>query len=307
MDPSYLRTFLAAHRLRNFTRVGEEVFLSQSAVTRQIQALERELGVRLFERMGKRLHATAAGDALAREAAGVLGALERATETLRGLREAERGTLRVGASTTPGHYLVPSALGRFHRRFPEVGIQYSVENSLRIEQRIVANDLDLGIVGAHVAHADLHLEPLVQDEIVVFAAAGHPLARRRSVSVRDLRGVLWVVREKGSATRQLFEAWLLSQGGRIERSVELGCPETVKGIVAQGIGVSFLSVHGLAVGGKRLRLRRLPVAGLDLERPIYLVRHRDKHVSPAMAAFVEALRSGLPVETGRRRSSAGTT
>jgi DNA-binding transcriptional LysR family regulator len=293
MQPDHLRTFLAAHRHRNYTRAGEEVFLSQSAVTRQIQLLERELGVRLFEQMGKKLHVTAAGEALAREAAGVLGALERAAETVRGLRAAEQGRLRVGASTTPGHYLLPETLGRFHRRFPKVELHYSVENSLRIENRIVANDLDLGVVGAHLAHADLHLEPVVEDEIVVFAGTTHALAERKRLTVRDLSGALWVLREKGSATRQLFESWLHAQGVRIERSLELGCPETVKATVAAGVGISFLSVHGLRTGSHRSRLQRLPVAGLDLRRPIYAAWHRDKHLSPVMTVFLDMLRAAL--------------
>lgn len=291
MNPDHLRTFLAAHRHRNYTRAGEEVFLSQSAVTRQVQLLERELGVRLFEKIGKGLHATAAGDALAREAAGVLGALDRAAETVRGLREAEQGRVRIGASTTPGHYLVPETLGRFHRRLPRVEIYYSVENSLRIEQRIVGNDLDLGVVGAHLTHAALHLEPLVEDEIAVFAAANHPLAERKRLAPRDLNEALWVLREKGSATRQLFEAWFLSNGGKIVRSLELGCPEAVKATVAAGVGISFMSVHGLRAGGHRRRLKVLPVAGLALRRPIYLAWHQDKHFSPVMTAFLEMLRT----------------
>ena len=299
VDPAPLRTFLAAFEHRNYTRAGEAVFLSQSAVTRQIQQLERELGVRLFERIGKALQPTSAGDALAAEAEKVLGALERAEETVRGLRTAERGSLRIGASTTPGHYLLPPVLGKFHRRFPDVEIRYSVENSLRIEQRIVRNDLDLGIVGAHLAHEDLNLEPVVEDEIVCYAAASHPLAERSRIPVRDLKGILWVVRERGSATRQLFEAWLASQGGRLERVLELGCPEAVKALVAAGVGISFTSVHGLRVhtGAARGRLRRLAVAGLSLRRPIYLVRHRDKHVSPTMAAFLGVLRPALSADS----------
>jgi DNA-binding transcriptional LysR family regulator len=293
VHPDHLRTFLAAHRHRNYTRAGEEVFLSQSAVTRQVQLLERELGVRLFEQIGKKLHATSAGDALAREAAAVLGAMRRAAETVRGLREAEEGRLRVGASTTPGHYLLPEALGRFHRRFPRVELHYSVENSLRVEQRIVGNDLDLGVVGAHLAHADLHLEPLVEDEIVIFAGASHPLAVRKRLSLRDLCGALWVLREKGSATRQLFESSLLSHGGKIERALELGCPEAVKATVAAGVGISFMSIHGLRSGGNRRRLKQLRVAGLELKRPIHLAWHQDKHVSPVMTTFLETLRASM--------------
>jgi DNA-binding transcriptional LysR family regulator len=102
-------------------------------------------------------------------------------------RSAEHGRLRVGASTTPGFYLLPGLFGRFHARYPRVDLHYAVENSLRIEQMIVRNELDLGFVGAHLAHDDLDLERLVDDEIVCFAGSSHPLAGRRRIAPRSLK------------------------------------------------------------------------------------------------------------------------
>lgn len=294
MNPAHLKTFLAVAKHLSYTRAGEEIHLSQPAVSRHIRQLERELGVALFEQIGKSLHLTDAGRTLAVEAETFLGTMERAAEAVRAHRSAETGALRVGASSTPGFYLLPELLGRFHRRYPDVQLGYVVENSLRIEQMIVRNELDLGFVGAHLAHEELHLEPLLEDEIVCFTGPAHALAgRRRPVSMDELAEALWVIREQGSATRRLFESWLTVRGGRVGRSIELACPEATKALVAAGIGVSFISVHGLQRELREKRLRRLPVADLHLRRPIYLARHVQKRDSPVMAAFLDPVRAAF--------------
>ncbi len=290
MNPDHLRTFLAVKKHLNFTHAAEEVFLSQPAVSRRIQQLEGELGVPLFEQIGKTLHLTDAGRTLAREAENLLGAMERAAEAVRAHRSAEHGSLRIGASTTPGCYLLPDQLGRFHRRYPKVALTYVVENSLRIEQMIIHNELDLGFVGAHLANDDLQLDPIVEDEIACFAGPAHRLVKKRRIDLRDLEDETWVIREKGSATRRLIENWLASEGGRIGQSIELHSPEAVKILVAAGLGFSFMSMHGLSREFREKRLKRIRLTGLSLKRPIYLVRHEKKHDSPVMEAFLGMVR-----------------
>src|SRR3990172_1581331 len=221
MNPHRLRTFLAVRRHRNYTRAAEEVFLTQPAVSRQVRQLEEELGVRLFEQIGKSLHLTDAGETLAVEAEKLLGAMERTAEAVRFHRSAERGSVRIGASTTPGFYLLPDLLGRFHRRFPKVALHYTVENSLKIEQKIVRNEIDLGFVGAHLSSEDLELTPLMEDEIVFFAAPSHRLANSRPTAPSSLEEEMWVTREGGSAPRRFFEDWLSSRRGAIRKTIEL--------------------------------------------------------------------------------------
>jgi DNA-binding transcriptional LysR family regulator len=293
MNPIHLQTFLIVWKHRNYTRAGEELFLSQPAVSRQIRQLEEELGVSLIEQVGKSLYLTDAGRTLAREAPKILGTLERTTEAVRIHRDAEHGRLRVGASTTPGYYLLPPMLGRFHARFPKVELHYVVENSLRIEQMIVRNELDLGFVGGHPSSDDLQTEPVVEDEIVCFAASAHPLARRHRINIRSLEGETWVIRERGSATRRLFESWLEKSGGKIGRAIELHCPEAVKALVTAGVGFSFISAHGVGEEIRQKRLEKLPVSGLNLKRPINLVRHGGKLISPVMDAFMGIVREAV--------------
>jgi DNA-binding transcriptional LysR family regulator len=300
MNPRHLQTFLAVRRHRNFTRAAEEVFLTQPAVSRQVRQLEEELGVRLFEQIGKSLHLTDAGQTLAAEAEKLLGAMERTAEAVRSHSSAERGSVRIGASTTPGYYLLPDLLGRFHRRFPKVALHYTVENSLKIEQKIVRNELDLGFVGAHLTSEDLELKPVVEDEIVCFTSPSHRLAKARRIAPSSLEEELWTIREKGSATRLLFEDWLTSSKGAIRKAIELTCPETCKALVQAGIGISFMSVHGLRSEFQAKRLVRIPVTGMPLKRPIFLARHSEKRNSPVMETFLQIVESALPSPTKQK-------
>lgn len=293
MTPHLLRTFVAVCRHRSITRAADVLFLTQPAVSRQIQQLERDLGVPLFDRMGKSLHLTRAGEKLAEEAGRILGQLERAAEVVRGCQAVGAGRVRIGASTTPGYYLLPEILGRYHRRFPDVELHYVVANSLSIEERIMRNELDIGVVGGHLARQDLLMVHVADDRIVCFCGVRHPLARARSVNLAALGGETWVVREKGSATRALFEQWLETEGGSMPRTIELNSPEGIKALVAAGVGVSFLSIHAIDKEHRRRRLRLLPVPAMKLSRPIYIVMHPDKHLSPDLKMMCTMIRDDL--------------
>jgi DNA-binding transcriptional LysR family regulator len=300
MNPHHLRTFLTVRKHLNYTRAAEEIFLTQPAVSRQVRQLEEELGVHLFEQIGKSLHVTDAGETLAVEAEMLLGAMERTAEAVRSHRTAELGSLRIGASTTPGFYLLPDILGRFHRRFPKVALHYTVENSLRIEQMLVRNELDLGFVGARLSGEELELKPLLEDEIVCFTSPSHRLAKVRRIAPSSLEEEIWIIREKGSATRLLFEDWLSTRNVAIRKSIELTCPETCKALVRAGIGVSFMSVHGLRAEIRAKYLVKIPVAEMSLKRPIFLARHSDKRNSPVMERFLATVETSIPKRTTKR-------
>ena len=293
MSPTHLRTFLAVQRHLNYTHAARELLLSQPAVSRQMRQLEAALGVRLFEQMGKRLHLTDAGKTLLREASKLLGSFDRVRESVRAHQEAHRGSLRLGASTTPGLYLLPSILGRFHRARPDVDVAFSVENSLGIERAVLQNEIDLGFVGTRLASQELVQEPVARDEIVFFAGASHVLAGRKRVEPPALEKEVLVTREKGSATRKLVDTWLSRARVSFERSLALGSPEAVKALVAGGFGVSFFSLHGLKDDIGRRRVARLPVPGFKVERTIFAVRHKDKHESPLLRSFLDLVRSDL--------------
>ena len=153
LTPDRLNTFLAVARHENFTAAAREVHLSQSAVSRQIAVLEKALGVQLFERFGKTAHLTTAGRAFVPEFRRVLGDLALVHEAVKGLEAGSRGSLRIGASATPGLYLIPPTLAVFQRCYPNIDLHYVVSNTKRIQEMVVENELDAGFVGGAVTEA----------------------------------------------------------------------------------------------------------------------------------------------------------
>jgi len=290
MNPELLKTFLAVSRHLNFTRAAEDRLLTQPAVSRQIKQLEQQLGTLLFEKLGKSIQLTDAGRHFASHAADLLGQMDRIAERVRAFRSPSRGRLRIGASTTPGYFILPAILGEFHRDFPDVELKYAVENTLSIEQRIVRNELDIAFVGGHLVNKSLRVEPLLDDKIKCFCGRSHRLSGHRRVSAADLRDELWVLRERGSATRQLFERRWIELGGEFRRWIELASPEGIKSLVAAGVGLSFMSAYALQdeTGGRRLHM--LAIDGLRLSSPIYAVRHPAKYESPVIKTFLDRVR-----------------
>jgi LysR family transcriptional regulator, transcriptional activator of the cysJI operon len=294
LTPDRLRSFLEVVRSGGFGRAARRAFISPSAVSRQVAALERRLETKLFDRIGKQVHLTEAGRRLVPEARRILGDLERAAEFVRAASGPLRERLRVAASTTPGFYLLPRALGRFRRLHPEAEIAFAIENSLKVVDKVLENVVDVGFVGGACDDPLVEGERFRDDEIVCFAAADHPLAKKRRVDVDDLSAATLVLREAGSSTRDLFLAWFAKSGGVPGPEIRLGCPEAVKAVVAGGLGVGVLSTHALTDDLRRRRLKILRIAGLSLRRPLMVLQHVRKRRSRAVEAFLRLLRADSP-------------
>ncbi len=288
MNFDRLRTFRALAESLHFRRTAETLHISQSAVSQQISALEEELGVLLVERIGRRTFLTPAGRVLADESGRVLAAVERANEAVRAFGAGEIDRLRLGASTTPGVYIVPAALGAFRAALPLVELSLKIANSAEIQQALVHNDLDLGIVGEEIAHEELFQVVIGDDEIIAVAAPS--LAPRKRLRATDLAKLPMLAREAGSATGRYVDAGLAKVGVKPNVAFELPSPEAQVRAAAAGLGIAFVSRHVAAGDLAAKRLVSLRVEGLRLVRPITAAYHRDKRVSPAMQQLITLLR-----------------
>ena len=291
LNTDHLVTFLAVCRHMNYTHAARDLDISQPAVWRQVRHLETELDVTLFDQIGKALHLTDAGRTLMREGESLLGHLGRMEEAVRAHRQADRGTLRIAAGTTPGYHLLPRVLGPFLRERPQLELQYAIENSATVEDRLLHNELDLGFIGGPVHSDVLESSVWVMDEVRCCAAPDHPLARRDHITPERLIAETCVVREEGSATCELFETWLKDAARPLEQTIAVRGSEAVKSLVVSGVGFSCFSGVGVEAECEAGRLVRLPVVGLDLTRPITMAWHRDKHLTPAMREFIAACRA----------------
>ena len=288
MNFDRLRTFRALAETLHFRRTADKLHISQSAVSQQISALEEELGVLLVERIGRRTFLTPAGRVMVDEAGKVLAAVDRATEAVRAFGAGDADRLRLGASTTPGVYIVPAALGAFRAALPLVELSLKIANSAEIQQALVHNDLDLGIVGEDIAHEELFQVAIGDDEII--AVTSPAFAGRKRLRPSDLEKLPLLARETGSATRRYVDAGLAKIGVKPHIAFELPSPEAQVRAAAAGLGLAFVSRHVAAGDLAAKRLVVVRIEGMRLVRPITAAYHRDKRVSPAMQQLMTLLR-----------------
>ena len=288
MNFDRLRTFRVLAESLHFRKTAAKLHVSQSAVSQQISALERELGVLLVERIGRRTFLTPAGKVLADEADKVLAAVERAAEAVRAFGTGDVDRVRLGASTTPGIYIVPSALGAFRSALPLVELTFRIANSAEIERALVANELDLGIVGEEITHDELFAVAVGEDELIGVAAPA--VAGRKRLRAADVTRLPLLAREAGSASQRYIDAALAKLGAKPTIAFELPSPEAQVRAAAAGLGIAFVSRHVAAGELAAKRLRAVPVEGMRLVRPITAAYHRDKRVTPAMQQLIALLR-----------------
>ena len=288
MNFDRLRTFRVLSESLHFRKTAARLHVSQSAVSQQISALERELGVLLVERIGRRTFLTPAGKVLADEAGKVLAAVDRAAEAVRAFGTGDVDRVRLGASTTPGIYIVPSALGAFRAALPLVELTFRIANSAEIERALVDNELDLGIVGEEIAHAELFAVAIGEDELIGVAAPG--VVGRKRLRAADVTRLPLLAREAGSASQRYIDDALARLGASPSVAFELPSPEAQVRAAAAGLGIAFVSRHVAAGELAAKRLVAVRVDGMRLVRPITAAYHRDKRVSPAMQQLIALLR-----------------
>jgi DNA-binding transcriptional LysR family regulator len=290
MDVRGLEVFLSVAKHLNFTRAGEEVHLSQPSVSVRIRQLERDLGSKLFEQLGKRIALTEAGQLLLPYAIRVMAAMDDALHAIDELKGLERGSLRIGASTTPGMYLIPQTIAQFKQQYPKIDVHLAVRDTRQIEEGVIRNEFDFGFVGGHLAGDEVDVLTWIIDHLVLVVPSNHLLARKKSVKVADLRKERFILREPGSATRAAVVNHLQKSDLKVETVMEMENPESVKKAVQSGLGIAFISKFAVETELKAKTLVALRVKGLDINRELKIVYRKDKHLGRAAQTFIEMAR-----------------
>lgn len=294
MNLHQLRIFQTVAKLGSFSRAAEELGISQPSVSIQVADLERSLGADLFEQLGKRIYLTDAGRVLEEYARRMLALSAEAETAVAEVKGLLRGRLAIGASTTPGTYVLPRILGHFQERFPQINVTLEIANTRRIQERLLRNELDLGVVGWEVTSHNLVAEPFLEDELILMAPPTHPLATAGAVSAQALRDHRVIMRERGSGTREAMEAALGEAGVVLVPAMEFGSNEAVKEAVAGGLGLAILSRLAVAAEMASGRLVTVGLADVKIRRRFYTVHHRDKRIGQALKAFLEMLHTAVP-------------
>jgi DNA-binding transcriptional LysR family regulator len=253
------------------------------------------LGVALVDRLSRGVRLTAAGEVLGRHARRLFQEEQAAEAALRALLGLELGQLAVGASTTIGNYIVPPLFGELHKSHPGVSLDLQIGNATAIQQQLLEGQLDVGLSEGLVAGAALEVEVFTHDEMVLILAPSHPLAASsRRISRAELSRLPFIVRERGSGTREVVEDALARQGIQIEAVMSLGSTEAVKNAVANGLGAALISRLTLDLDLASGRLVTLEVEDLRIRRELRLLTLEGKQPSPAAREFLRLLRERYP-------------
>jgi DNA-binding transcriptional LysR family regulator len=283
-----LRLLLAVSREGSVSRAAQRLHLTQPTLSAQLRQLAEQVGLPLFERVGRKLHLTAAGRVVLDTAARVEQELENLDETLAELRGDVVGRLRLAVVSTAETF-IPRLLGDFRRERPAVEVSLVVLNRDAVIRRLADNLDDLYIMSRPPQAPPVVATPFLSNPLVVVAAAEHPLAGRETLQIEALAAEEFVLREPGSGTRQAAEHFFAAHGLALRPRLELGSNEAVKQAVAGGLGLSLLSAHALAHAVDE-GIAVLRVEGTPLPTQWQVVYPAGKRLSPLASAFLEFLR-----------------
>lgn len=297
MDVRRLEAFCKVYELKSFSKAGQDLLLSQPTISAHVSALESELKTQLFDRLGRSIVATQAGDILYRHAREAFASLENARVEIEALQERVAGDLIIGASTIPAHYVLPKLLSRFSMLYPDVRVRLTVGDSAAIIERVYRGDIAIGVVGAVSEHSELVYTPLATDDLIV---CGSPrlLAMRGVTGVKPSLGTKeictwpWVMREMGSGTRKAFETALLTMGLDLRCmsiAVTVESTEAVLRCVAAGLGLSVVSRLAATDFLTRGEVVIVDAPKLRMHREFYALHHSKRHLFPAQRHFVDFL------------------
>ncbi|CAK0758447.1 LysR family transcriptional regulator, transcriptional activator of the cysJI operon [Gammaproteobacteria bacterium] len=287
-----LQVFHTVARLLSFTKAADALHMTQPAVTFQVRQLEEYFNTRLFDRTHNRITLTPAGERVYSHADHIFELYREMENSVRELTGEISGILAIGASTTVAEYMLPTLLGDFKLKYPNVTVRLKVSNTEGIVSMVENNVIDLGVVEALVPNRNLAVELCGRDELVVIMPPSHELAQRSAVSMMDLRNHSYICREEGSGTLGVIIEYLGKLGMHLSDLrivMELGSPESIKGTVEAGMGVSIVSKTTIQ---KELRLGSLVAIPLDppLSRPFSFVHQRLKFRMRAVDELLEFAR-----------------
>jgi DNA-binding transcriptional LysR family regulator len=283
-----LRIFEAAARHLHFGRAAREMHLTQPAVSIQLKQLEQHIGLPLFEQMGRRMHLTRAGEELLRHSRIVLRQLRDAEEAINTLKGTGGGELHIAVTST-AKYFAPKLLAEFRRIHPEVKVRLTVNNREALVRELSDNSVDLAVMGRAPRGLDTIAAPFARHPLAVIAAPEHPLAHKRRVTLADLGGESFLIRERGSGTRSAMERMFAAYRFQPAEMIEMSSNETIKQAVMAGMGVSFLSLHTVGLELTTRKLAVLRVTGTPVMRDWFVIHRERKRLSPAAEAFKDFL------------------
>lgn len=280
-----LATFQVVAKHSSYVRAAEELHFSQPAVSAQIRLLEDALGVKLFDKIGRKTHLTRAGEELYLYSQKIFTLIDETIETMSALASPHSGRLSVGADTTVGTYVIPNLLGKFRQMYPKVEITLEVINPTPLVEELVNNRIDMAIMSKLPEDVPVFAAPFAHNELVLVAPPTHRLAGCVRVPFEELAREHFLMRELGSGTRKALEDAFHAAGFPLQMSMQVGNNSAIKQGVAAGLGIALISRVALDMELETHRLVILDVEGFPLTRQWLLVHLKEKNLPATAKAF----------------------
>jgi DNA-binding transcriptional LysR family regulator len=279
-----LSVFEAVARHLSFSRAAQELHLSQPAVSMQIKQLEENVGISLFEQLGKKIFLTEAGHELYHYSRVIAQQLSEAEAVLSELRGLKRGKLKISVAST-ANYFAPQLLATFTQRLPSITVSLDVTNRQALLQQLANNEMDMAIMGQPPDGLDLVAESFMENPLVVIAPVNHPLTRKKAIPLARLAEETFLIREAGSGTRIAMERHFDAHRVKVQTGMEMSSTEAIKQAVQAGLGLGVVSLNTVELEIEAKRLKILDVEGFPIRRHWYIVHRKDKRLSASAQAF----------------------
>ncbi|NIL97800.1 MAG: LysR family transcriptional regulator [Planctomycetales bacterium] len=304
MDIRHLKAFAAAAERESFTRAAQSLGLTQAAVSQQVAALERELSATLFQRRGRGVRLTEQGQRLYGYARQILDLVDQASLQVGQTEEPLCGVLRIATSTVPSEWLLPELLAEFRRRWPQVKESVTVSDSRLATAAVEEGEAEVGFVGERPRSTRLQARPVAEDELVLVVAADHPLAGKKSTTLKRLCREPLIVREAGSGSRCCVERALEEHDispADLNIAMEVNSNDAIRAAVEQQVGVAFFSQRAIRPVGN---LATIKVRGFRPRRQLYVISHPEHNPTPPARQFRDFVEQWRATHFAKRRRPA---
>jgi DNA-binding transcriptional LysR family regulator len=290
-----LRILKAIAQEGSFKRAADSLYVSQPAVSLQVQNLERQLDVPLFDRGGRRAQLTEAGHLLLSYGDKILSLCQETCRAIEDLQNLQGGTLIVGASQTTGTYLLPKMIGLFRQKYPDVAVQLHVHSTRRTAWSVSNGQVDLAIIGGEIPTElaeSLETVPYAEDELALILPTSHPFAKLETIQKEDLYKLQFIALDSQSTIRKVIDQVLARcdiDTRRFKFEMELNSIEAIKNAVQSGLGAAFVSTSAIAKELQMGVLHRAPIEGVVVKRTLWLICNPNRYRSKAAEAFSQEI------------------
>ncbi|WP_196592948.1 LysR family transcriptional regulator [Pectinatus sottacetonis] len=288
MEIRHLQYFVAVCKYLHFTKAAESLNIAQPTLSQQIHVLEQEIGAQLFDRVGKKVLLTPAGEILFRHSMRIFDTVEQALAEISQLNGLERGQIKVACL---GTYLAMETVIAFHKQYPKIHIELEQLSTEQIRYKLLQNELDFGVVFLPLADRELESIPLYQEKMVAMVAKNHPFAKEKSIDFERLGDTSLILMSENFIIRQIFDQICQKKGCTFTPILELSQMDDLREMVEQNIGISVLPHLYIQSMCSRRSIKAVPFKNTSIERTIGIVYKKGRHMSAASLELIEKLRN----------------